>query len=129
MNEFPELKPGMLVECKNKRDIYEYFLVVDSIAWSDYEVYRLNITSDGDVSLSSTHIVRDFPEWAVAVYASRTGTPALSPATIARIADNDEKEIQRTLVWQRKKKKSLDVTMEEVCEQFGCEVRIVKEKR
>ena len=125
MNEFPELKPGMLVECKNEIGIYEYYLVVDKIAGSDYEVYRLNITSGGDVSLSLVRRVRDFPERAAAVYASIVGSPALSPTTIARIAGNGEDEIQRTLVWQREQK-PLEVTMDEVCAKFGQEVKIVK---
>ena len=122
MNEFPELKTGMLVEFESG----SYFLVLGKLAGRGYEAYKLDINCDGrSVSLSTLSIVREFPESAVAVYSSNVGTPALSRHTILCIADNDEEEINRTVIWQRKKG-PLEVTMEEVCEKFGQEVKIVK---
>ena len=82
----------------------------------------------GDVKLSALVRVGDLAERAVTVYAALPDSPALSPGSIAMIAEDNPNECASRVIWQRKKK-PLDVTMEEVCEQFGCEVRIVKEKR
>lgn len=126
MNKFPELKPMMLVECKDDRDIYTYYLIAGKHGEA-YTAYRLNISSTGDVDLSGFYTVEDFPEQAVAVYATDWEDPALSPGSIFMIAENNSLECGRRVIWQREKK-PLEVTMEEVCAKFGQEVKIVKEK-
>jgi len=126
MNKFPELEPNMLVMCENGRGIHDYFLITRK-AGESYEAYRLDVMSTGDVILASRVSVRDFPEQAIAVYAGGRANRTLSPEVIAMIADGDAKECARWLIWERGQK-PLEVTMEEVCEKFGQEVKIVKEK-
>ena len=126
MNKFTELKPMMLLECKDDRDIYTYYLIAGKHGEA-YTAYRLNISSTGDVDLSGFYTVEDFPEQAVAVYANDLEDPALSPGSIFMIAENNTIECARRLVWKREQK-PLEVTMEEVCAKFGQEVKIVKDK-
>jgi hypothetical protein len=129
MNKFPELKPMMLVECKDDRDIYTYYLIAGKLGAGErlYEAYKLLVSSTGEVSLSELVDVGDLAERAVAVYASNGPDLALAPGAIGRIAEGDAAECARRLVWQRENP-PLEVTMEEVCAKFGQEVKIVKEK-
>lgn len=127
MNEFPELKPMMLVECKNDRDIYTYYLIAGKHGEA-YTAYQLNISSTGDVDLLGFYTVEDFPEQAVAVYATDREDPALSLGDIFRVAEKNNPTVcERRLIWKRESQ-PMEVTMEEVCEKFGCAVKIVKEK-
>ena len=59
----------------------------------------------------------------IAVYASNGGDIALGTVAIARIANG--KEFSHRPIWKRALQ-PLEVTMEEVCEKFGCAVKIVK---
>lgn len=125
MNKFPELKPMMLVECKDDRDIYTYYLVAGKHGEA-YTAYRLNISSTGDVDLLGFYTIEDFPEQAVAVYANALEDPALSMADIFMVARNNPTVCELRSIWRREQK-PLEVTMEEVCAKFGQEVKIVKE--
>ena len=128
MSDFPELKPMMLVECVDD-GVYTYYFIVGKLGAGErlYEAYKLFVSTTGEVSLSELVDVGDLAERAVAVYASNGPDLSLAPDVIGRLAEGDAAECDRRIVWQREEP-PLEVTMEDVCKKFGCNVKIVKEK-
>jgi len=123
---FTKLKPNMLIECCPE-GISEYYLVTTVYDDVTCEAYKLNVNHSDlhtTVELAALINMHDLPSRVVAIYGI-SGGGALFPSAIGLITAHNDEWIKRTLVW-RKPANPLEVTMEEVCEKFGQEVKIVK---
>lgn len=124
MNKFLKLKENMLVVMTYNR----YYLITGDQGNGSYSAYHLIFDSTSNtVNLSSSLSVSENDERIIRIHGKysallRKYIP-MPPERILAITRMNH--LCKDLLWERKVK---EVTMREVCDKFGCEVKIVGEK-
>lgn len=115
-NAMPKLETGMIVEVKNhvNQDVKLGLVINNSI------MYFINSDGfdkvcDGRVNFTASYISKIYSGFDPYKYSINYFTYLYKSGDISKF-----------LIWE--KEDTLEVTMEEVCEKFGCKVKIVTNK-
>ena len=125
--EMPELKSNMVIVLKDKR-----VMLITQPDKDGCYMYDLSFDIMHDVKLSSSayFTTGELATRVVRVYGGFSEDPdvcfPLPDYDLYDIYANPEEVRDSLLLWERPPKVK-EVTMSEVCEKFGCEVKIIKE--